>query len=156
MYSLYEQGFRPLSHKETARVCLSIFQVGPIGPPIVLYGETDVNGHVSVYTCLHPIQSAKNRQMGIPFPIHLVDRIRWHQMEMDRRSVSIRLPHRDQRAVSMSALHQRGSADRSPAEQADLRFQSPLHVKGVLPGVAGPLVVQGRSSPAGCRTHTFV
>lgn len=100
----------------------AVFQADPIGPPTVLYGEVDANGHV----CLLPAESDQPNTDGwgtvpssvlmanLVVPKHLICH-HWSsglddsQMETDRRSVSIRHPHREQL----------GSADRSSAEQVD-------------------------------------
>lgn len=46
------------------QVWLSIYETDPIGPFIILYEMADVNGLVSIYTHLPPIQSGKNKGKG--------------------------------------------------------------------------------------------
>lgn len=85
-----ESSLRPLLHDRSDWVHLSIFQVYPIGPSIHLYGAVDVNGLVSIYTCLPQIRSAKkNRRGSVLFCL----------APSDQRA------HRVKLAVSVSPLH---------------------------------------------------
>lgn len=92
---------------------------------------------MSVYTCLHPIRSAKTRLMGIRSPS--VQRIGW-QLGVNGQVVLFTSDHhRGERAVSVSALHKwsgHGPAIRllSGDQQTDplLSKQSPPPVKGPL------------------------
>lgn len=72
------------------------FQADPIGPPIVLFGEVHVNGPLCPLTpaCIRFNPHRKRQTDGDLFPIHLANRSEDSRMEMDRRSVSIRPPHK--------------------------------------------------------------
>lgn len=98
-----EYSLRPLSHQLTDRVRLSVFQVDPVRPPIALYGRADVSGR----------------------RISLDD----SQMETDRQYVSSRPPHREQWAVSMSALHRGADTDLSYAPSERGLSQNPCWLK---------------------------
>lgn len=96
---------RLLSHERLDHVRLSIFQADLIGPSIFLYGAADVNGLVSVFTCLPPIRSGKKQRVTILLGL---GRETGGQLDVNRQPVHLHLTaHRVERVVPVTALHKR-------------------------------------------------
>lgn len=88
-YFHVNEALDPFHTSRSFMVHLSVLQVDPIGPTIVLYEVVDDSGHLSAVTRRHLILFAKNKQMGIHLPPGRQIRSDGSRIELDKQLVSI-------------------------------------------------------------------